>query len=162
MTQRFHVSSNLQAHVEILRDQQNYDCKAWSPRPAYIVFRAVAVNHEPLEEESVNCLGNVNSRERQANIHMSKFVLNNHLFICNVCSAVWRCQCMTLIGYPLHHGRNVCFQDFHGKKEIFTSKHTDFVNAETVIGKCSVMSIDDYQVESRGVAGSPKLVPSCL
>ena len=37
-------------------------------------------------------------------------------------------------------------QVFHGEKELFMSKHTDFIDADTVSQKCTVMSISEFMV----------------
>jgi len=37
-------------------------------------------------------------------------------------------------------------QAFHGEKELFMSRHTDYIDADTINEKCDVMSISDFMV----------------
>ena len=37
-------------------------------------------------------------------------------------------------------------QEFHGEKELFMSKHTDFIDADTISQKCLVMPISQFMV----------------
>ena len=42
-------------------------------------------------------------------------------------------------------------QAFHGKKELLTSKHTDRIEADIISRKCSVVSVREYMVHTRGI-----------
>jgi hypothetical protein len=44
-------------------------------------------------------------------------------------------------------------QPFHGAKELFLSDHTDSCSVATVIGRCSVLTLQQYQVGRAGRAG---------
>jgi hypothetical protein len=57
--------------------------------------------------------------------------------------------------------QTLCVQPFHGEKEVFTSTHKDTVHKNTIMGRCRVHSLKQYEV-SGGSPALPELLGHCV